>query len=118
MVSLRRQRRDQSGARPRGGRFGTDPRRRREDEPTHVDAVLEAYSDQGSIPCASITGVIQTGPSSRVAPFVCVGLRRSRRPRLTVDADAVWAHLWAQSAGRTRRRATKAVRIICSMLYG
>jgi len=54
-ASLRREWWDPSGDRPRGGRFGTDPRRRQEDEPTHVDAVLDAYSDQGSIPCASIT---------------------------------------------------------------
>jgi len=72
VASLRRARWDPSGDRPRGGRFGTDPRRRQEDEPTHVDAVLNAYSDQGSIPCATIIRDFD-GTAQQGGPVVVCG---------------------------------------------
>ena len=39
---------------------------------THVEAVLEPYSDQGSIPCASM---LETGRLQGV-PFFCAGAAR------------------------------------------
>ena len=48
----------QAGSMPAG-------RDRPEIEPTHVDAVLEPYSDQGSIPCASIRPWRDVSPTSR-----------------------------------------------------
>src|SRR5882672_1104978 len=45
--------REISGAGPLEGRLVTGQRTTRKDGSTHVDAVSEAYSDQGSIPCAS-----------------------------------------------------------------
>jgi len=43
-----------SGADPPEGWLVTGRWTKQEDEPTHVDVVLEPYSDQGSIPCASM----------------------------------------------------------------
>ena len=47
------------------GQAGSMPARRDRQEigPTHVDAVLEPYSDQGSIPCASMLARDASGAS-------------------------------------------------------
>src|SRR5262249_15542122 len=53
---------------------------RHEAAPTHVDAVLEAYSDQGSIPCASITNGGFASPRARRWCYLAGRITSSTRP--------------------------------------
>src|SRR5690606_8814926 len=76
------------GDRSREGRPVTGPRRRHRIQPTHVDAVLEADSDQGSIPCASIL------TPRKCAAFFCVqpSVPSFFLPTQSRQLAAIWGH--------------------------
>ena len=75
----------------RAEQAGSMPARsdRQEIGSTHVEAVLEPYSDQGSIPCASM---LETGRLQGV-PFFCAGAAREDISILLVDNCILYGYL-------------------------